>query len=96
MPISNPIITINVAESPPPLTILQTRDPDITPEVAGSFWLNTTSDRLFIARAANAVTDWIPVRGGNIGGDDIATILGAIVVGDGDVLTDGSNVIFED
>ncbi len=97
MPISNPLLTINVAEAPPPMAVLQPRDPDITPNTVGTFWLNTISDRLFVAKATNSQTDWaIVTADGGSGSADIATILGAIVVANGSVLTDGTNVIFED
>lgn len=97
MPISNPIITINVAEAPPPMAVLEPRDPNITPEVEGTFWLNTISDRLWVAKGTNSIADWAQVSadGGNDGGN-IEAILGAIVVANGAVVTDGSNVIFED
>ena len=93
MPISNPMLTINVAEAPPPSAILHPKDPDIAPDAIGTFWLNTLSDRLWVAKATNKVTDWAQV---SADGGNIEAILGAIVVANGAVVTDGSNVIFED
>ncbi|MDX2254682.1 MAG: hypothetical protein NW214_04120 [Pseudanabaenaceae cyanobacterium bins.39] len=97
MPISNPVLTINITEAPqaPPIVLLENRDPDIAPISDRLFWLNTVSDRLWVAKGVASVSDWVQV-GGSGGSADIATILSAIVVGDGAVLTDGSNVIFED
>ena len=98
MPISNPIVNlINNPPTPLPMVLVENTDPLFTPTRDRIFWLNSTSNRLWVSKAANSVNDWVQVGNtGNTGGSDIATIVGAILVADNAVLTDGFNVIFED
>jgi hypothetical protein len=111
MPISNSLINFPVTEitkiteitqiieapPPPPVVFLETTDPLVSPIRDRIFWLNTITNQMWIAKGIQSISDWVPFSSGGSGGSgaDLATILGAIVVENNAVLTDGKNVIYE-
>jgi len=88
MPISNPIV--NIYEAPLSNKVqIESGDPSAPPIAISLFWLNTTANRLWLSKGTQLVSDWVVIGG------DIATILGAIVVENNAVVTDGKKVIWE-
>lgn len=99
MPISNPIVNlITNPPAPPPLPVMlvQSTDPLIAPERDRIFWLNTTTNKLWVAIATNSPSDWRAIASDATGEIDVASILNKILVQDGQVLTTDDHVIFED
>lgn len=94
MPISNPFLTINSYGSS---VLLEPSDPVAAPYAEKVFWLNTVTNKLWMAIATNSLSDWIAVGGA---ADpvpvDAASILNKILVQNGQVLTTDDHVIFED
>lgn len=86
MPISNPLVTIYESDSK---ILIQPTDPIDPPTDRSIFWLNSISDRLWLSKGTQSVDDWVSLGG------DIAQVLGAIVVENNAVLTDGKKVIWE-
>jgi hypothetical protein len=94
MPISNPLLTINSYGSS---VLLEPSDPSTAPSSEKVFWLNTITNKLWIAVSTNSLSDWIAIGGSNTGEPvDVASILNKILVQDGQVLTTDDHVIFED
>jgi len=94
MPISNPLLTINSYGSS---VLLEPSDPVATPIDEKVFWLNTLTNKLWMAIATNSIADWIAIGGvPEPVPVDIAGILNKILVQDGQVLTTDDHVIFED
>jgi len=100
MPISNPIvnlITNPATPPPPPVVLLESTDPIVAPIRDRTFWLNLSTNKLWLAIATNLLSDWIAIGGSNTGEPvDVASILNKILVQDGQVLTTDDHVIFED
>jgi hypothetical protein len=86
MPISNPLLTINESDS---TVLIQATDPIAPPNDIRLFWLNSENNRLWISKGTQSVDDWVSIGG------DIAQVLGAIVVENNAVVTDGKKVIWE-
>ncbi|PZU92582.1 MAG: hypothetical protein DCE90_18040 [Pseudanabaena sp.] len=86
MPISNPLLTINESDSK---VLIRDADPIAPPMDTRLFWLNSENNRLWISKGTQSLDDWVSIGG------DIAQVLGAIVVENNAVVTDGKKVIWE-
>lgn len=86
MPISNPLVTIYESDSK---VLIEATDPIAPPTAMSIFWLNSDSDRLWLSKGTQSIEDWVSIGG------DIAQVLGAIVVENNAVVTDGKKVIWE-
>jgi hypothetical protein len=93
MPISNPLLTINPYRS---AVRIETADPSTAPVEERTFWLNITTNKLWVAIATNSPSDWRAIATDATGEIDAASILNKILVQDGQVLTTDDHVIFED
>jgi len=88
MPISNPIV--NLYEAPLSNKVqIESGDPSAPPIAISLFWLNVQASRLWLSKGTGSLSDWVQIGG------DIATILGAIIVENNAVVTDGKKVIWE-
>ncbi|WP_434686906.1 hypothetical protein [Pseudanabaena minima] len=96
MPISNPIVNLITNPPPLPVVLVQSTDPLVVPERDRVFWLNTTTNKLWVAIATNSPSDWRAIASDQAGAIDVATILNKILVQDGQVLTTDDHVIFQD
>jgi len=70
MPISNPIvnlITNPATPPPPPVVLLESTDPLVAPIRDRTFWLNLSTNKLWLAVATNLLSDWIAVGGDSVG-----------------------------
>ncbi len=88
MPISNPLTTANSQATPPTIS---TADPNTPPAQVGLFWLNTTTRQLYLSTGTAAVGNWVAIAQQT----DITALLSRIVVANGQVITDGENVIYQ-
>jgi hypothetical protein len=87
MPISNP--SANTSSS----LILETKAPTDPPSALKIQWVDITTGRMWISKAATSVSDWVLIAGGE--GLKVGTeILDRILVANGEVVTDGKNVVY--
>ena len=71
------------------MTLIRTTDPIAPPTDLKIFWLNAQTERLWLSKGTNSIEDWVSI------GANIAEVLGAIVVENNAVVTDGKKVIWE-
>ncbi|CAN1211909.1 hypothetical protein TUMEXPCC7403_17015 [Tumidithrix helvetica PCC 7403] len=96
MPIKNPLNNTPIELLPvneQPTIVVITHDPDTAPSMVGLMWFNPSSRRLWISKGVLSVNDWSEIR---IDAESIdLAIFDNILVANGDVVTDGTNVILK-
>jgi hypothetical protein len=84
MPISNP-------SANPSIIILDDKAPTDPPLALKIQWVDILTGRMWVSKATASASDWVLIAGGIKVGTEI---LDRILVANGDVVTDGKNVIY--
>jgi hypothetical protein len=84
MPISNPLLNTSSL-------ILEDKAPTDPPSEQRVQWVDVTTGRMWVSRATSNQSDWVLIAEGIKVGTEI---LDRIIVADGDVVTDGKNVLY--
>lgn len=85
MPISNP--SANTSSS----LILETKAPTDPPSALKIQWVDITTGQMWVSKATASLSDWVLIAKGIKVGTEI---LDRILVANGDVVTDGKNVVY--
>lgn len=85
MPISNPSANTSCR------LILETKAPTDPPPALKIQWVDITTGRLWVSKAIDTMSDWVLIGEGIKVGTEI---LDRIIVANGDVVTDGKNVVY--
>lgn len=85
MPISNP--SANTSSS----LILETKAPTDPPSASKIQWVDITTGQMWVSKATASLSDWVLIAEAIKVGNGI---LDRIIVANGEVLTDGKNVVY--
>ncbi len=85
MPISNP--SPNTSS-----LILETKAPTDPPTALKTQWVDITTGQMWVSKATASPSDWVLIAKGIKVGTEI---LDRILVANGDVVTDGKNVVYK-
>ncbi len=86
MPIANP--SANTSSS----LILEDKAPTDPPPALKIQWVDITTGQMWVSKATTSPNDWVLIaKGIEVG----AEILDRIIVANGDVVTDGKNVVYK-
>lgn len=87
MPINNP--PINQGAGDQNMLLLEEGSPTYPPPSAKVQWVDILTGRLWISKDTESVEDWIEITQLRV------EVLDRILVANGDVLTDGQNVLYK-
>ena len=85
MPISNP--STNTSS-----LILETKAPTDPPSALKTQWVDITTGQMWVSKATASPSDWVLIAKGIKVGTEI---LDRILVANGEVVTDGKNVVYK-